>query len=53
MAFYAAKAIFSLVGASKFWEKFNPAAERTFLLFSMRGIGVKEVRAISRAMNVF
>ncbi|MDP1834443.1 MAG: DUF2156 domain-containing protein [Chlamydiales bacterium] len=51
IGFYIARCIFRLDGSGKYWDKFHPQKERLFLLFS-QGIGIKEVRAICRAMNV-
>jgi lysylphosphatidylglycerol synthetase-like protein (DUF2156 family) len=51
IGFYIARCIFRLDGSGKYWAKFHPQKERLFLLFS-QGIGIKEVRAICRAMNV-
>jgi lysylphosphatidylglycerol synthetase-like protein (DUF2156 family) len=44
--------IFHLDGRKKFWEKFHPESERSFLLFSQPRIGRKELIALMRAMNV-
>lgn len=44
--------IFHLHGLKMFWGKFHPEAERSYLLFSQSGIGLKEIIALMRAMNV-
>ncbi|MEI8365107.1 MAG: DUF2156 domain-containing protein [Parachlamydiaceae bacterium] len=44
--------IFHLSGRKKFWDKFQPKSERSYLLFSHSKIGWKELKALRRALNV-
>jgi len=44
--------IFHLSGHKKFWEKFCPKGEPTYLLFSNRGIGIRDAISLMRALNV-
>lgn len=44
--------IFHLGGHKMFWGKFNPQTARSYLLFSHSSIGIKEIYALKRAMNV-
>lgn len=44
--------IFHLGGKKKFWEKFHPQSERSFLIFKQPHIGRNELIALMRAMNV-
>lgn len=41
-----------LHGRKKFWEKFHPESERSFLLFSQPRIGRNELLALMHALNV-
>ncbi len=43
---------FRLDGLKTFWGKFDPKAERSYLLFSQPSIGFKEIRALMHSMNV-
>lgn len=51
-AFRIAQWIFRLEGKKTFWGKFQPTAERSFLLFGRSRIGLKEIQALTRALNV-
>lgn len=44
--------LFHLNGHMKFWEKFQPKSEPSFILFSRGKIGLKEVLSLRRALNV-
>lgn len=43
---------FHLEGRKKFWEKFHPQSERSFLLFSQSRINFSEVVGLMRALNL-
>lgn len=47
-----ARKIFYLGGTKKFWEKFHPESQPSYLLFSEQGIGIRDVIGLARAMNV-
>lgn len=42
----------SLSGPLKFWEKFEPQYQSSYLLFSDSKVGVKEIAAILKTMNI-
>lgn len=50
--FKMTKKIFHLDGRRKYWKKFEPESERSYLLFSKPRIGFKDAVAIMRALNV-
>lgn len=50
--FNTAKLIFHLSGPKKFWEKFHPRNEPTYLLFSQPYLGIREIRSVMKALNV-
>lgn len=43
---------FHLDGKMKFWEKFDPQSRPSYLLFSQSSIGLRDVWALMRALNV-
>jgi lysylphosphatidylglycerol synthetase-like protein (DUF2156 family) len=49
--FKASKRIFHLDNRRKFWKKFEPHNERSFILFSKPRIGIKEILAVMRTLN--
>lgn len=49
--FHSAKWIFNLGQRKIYWKKFHPRTEKAFLLFS-HGIGIKELRALSKALKI-
>jgi lysylphosphatidylglycerol synthetase-like protein (DUF2156 family) len=51
-AFKIAKKIFSLDGRRKYWQKFNPQSERSFVLFGQSRITMRAVIGMMRALNV-
>jgi lysylphosphatidylglycerol synthetase-like protein (DUF2156 family) len=51
-AFKVAQKIFKLSDRQRYWKKFHPRKEPTFVLFSSPRIGIRELRAIIRAFNV-
>jgi len=50
--FKVAKRMFGLDRRRRFWRKFQPQKEPSYLLFSERGIDLKGVRSVMRALNV-
>lgn len=46
-----ANKIFHLHGKKKFWEKFDPVSEKSFLAFKGSYIGLKEIIALKKALN--
>jgi lysylphosphatidylglycerol synthetase-like protein (DUF2156 family) len=50
-AFGIAKKVYDLDGLNMFWGKFHPDKEPLYLLFGKKGIGLRELLGISRAMN--
>jgi lysylphosphatidylglycerol synthetase-like protein (DUF2156 family) len=46
------KWIFHLDQRKRFWQKFHPKTERSFALFSKQGIGIKEIRALIKALII-
>ncbi len=51
-AYNGAKKIFKLDGHRKFWEKYHPQSQRTYILFSRPSIGIKEVLCLARGFNL-
>lgn len=51
--FNLAKKIFRLDARRKYWKKFRPLSEPTFVLFCRPRIGLREVIGVLRAYNVF
>lgn len=51
-AFKVARKVFHLEGRKKYWEKFQPQSERTFILFSDTRIGLSELWGLLRALNI-
>lgn len=49
--FWFARKIFRLDGRKKFWEKFHPESERSFLLLQQPSIGAKEIKALMSALH--
>lgn len=47
-----AKRAFPLDGRRKFWQKFSPESEGTFVLFERKNLTFKEVAAIMKSLNV-
>ncbi len=47
-----AKRAFPLDGRRKFWQKFSPESEGTFVLFERKHLSLKEVGAIMKSLNV-
>lgn len=47
-----AKLVFPLEKLRKFWEKFHPQSERSFLLFSHSYIGLRDIRGLMKALNI-
>jgi lysylphosphatidylglycerol synthetase-like protein (DUF2156 family) len=52
LGFKISQKIFRLQGRKKFWEKFQPHCESSYLLFSQSSISIFEVFALLRALNV-
>lgn len=50
-AFDSAKWFFKLEGRKKFWEKYHPESQGSYVLFSKSGIGLSDIVAIMRALN--
>lgn len=50
--FRLAKRVFSLDGRRKYWEKYQPKRERSFLMFTGPKISVKEWISLKKALNV-
>lgn len=50
--FKVAKRVFHLDTRRRFWRKFQPQNEKSYLVFSDRGIGVRNVLSVMRALNV-
>lgn len=50
--FKAVKMFFPLDSRRKFWEKFRPETKKTFIIFQKSTIGIKEIRAILKAVNL-
>lgn len=47
-----AKKVFPLDGRRKYWKKFSPEPEASFLLFESTKLSLKEIVAIMKALNV-
>ena len=47
-----AKKMLKLEGHRKFWEKYHPQSERTYLLFSRPRVGIKEILCIAKGFNL-
>lgn len=41
-----------LEGQRKFWEKYHPQEEPCYLLFSKKGLGMKELSSLMHALNI-
>lgn len=50
--FSCSKRFFDLDKRREYWKKYKPESERSYLLFSRSGIGIKEILGILRAFNV-
>jgi lysylphosphatidylglycerol synthetase-like protein (DUF2156 family) len=50
--FKIAKMMFHLDRRRRYWRKFQPQREPSYLLFSERGIDLKGVRSVMRSLNV-
>lgn len=50
--YHISKLMFKLGGKKKFWEKFNPQKQPSYLLFSHAGVGLKGMIALMRAVNL-
>lgn len=50
--FQLTKKIFKLDGRRKYWLKFEPQKEPSYVLFSNPNIGIKEIVSLMRALNV-
>lgn len=44
--------ILSLAGRRKFWEKYNPQSEPCYLLFSRKGLGIRELIGLGQSLNI-
>ncbi len=51
-AYAVANRLFHLEGLMKFWDKFQPQGEPSYLLFSEKHIGLCEVWSLLRTLNV-
>lgn len=49
--FKIAKKVFQLAERQRYWKKFQPRSEPTFLLFAKPRIGLSEIKGIMRAFN--
>ncbi|WP_068469308.1 DUF2156 domain-containing protein [Candidatus Protochlamydia phocaeensis] len=47
----AVRGIFHLDGRKKFWEKFHPSSQTSYVLFSEPKIGFREITALLKALN--
>ncbi len=52
MTFTVMKAIFHLEGHFKFWEKFHPKSESSYILFQNSNIRLNQILSLMRALNV-
>lgn len=52
LVFKCVNFVFHLDGKKKFWEKFHPECQPSYLLFSRPKIGINEIRALARALHV-
>lgn len=50
--FKAAKSFFRLDARKKYWNKFHPQSEPSYLLFSQPHIGLREIKSVMSALNV-
>ena len=50
--FLIANKIFPLQGRRKFWDKFQPSSEVTYLLFNQSTISYKDLNALRRALHI-
>jgi lysylphosphatidylglycerol synthetase-like protein (DUF2156 family) len=50
--FKLARKVFNLEGRKKFWEKFHPECEASYLLFGRKHIGIRDIGALMRALNL-
>ena len=50
--FRVAKWIFRLTQRKFYWQQFHPHFKGSYLLFSVSSIGIKEIRALTAAMNI-
>ncbi|MEI8125033.1 MAG: DUF2156 domain-containing protein [Parachlamydiaceae bacterium] len=50
--FWCANRLFHLDKRRKFWEKFHPKSEKTYLLFASSRFGLKELDGLKKALNV-
>lgn len=44
--------LFQLDARQKFWEKFHPQPEPLYMLFARRGLKIRELLALMRALNI-
>ncbi len=49
--FRAARRVYDLDGLHMFWGKFHPDKQPVYILSSKKGVGLRELLSISRAMN--
>lgn len=52
LAFSIANRILNLEGRRTFWEKFHPQNKGTYLLFSHARVGLQELLALKRGLNI-
>lgn len=52
IVFNISQKLFHLDRRRRFWRKFQPEGEPSYLLFSEPGIGIKDVKSVMRALNV-
>lgn len=52
LGFKAAKKVFPLDGRRKYWKKFHPELESSFLVFSKGRISLRQIRSLLKALNV-
>jgi lysylphosphatidylglycerol synthetase-like protein (DUF2156 family) len=52
MVYYVFKKMFKLETKKAFWEKFHPSSSKSFLLFQEKSIGIKELRGLTKALNM-
>lgn len=50
--FTIAKWVFNLEHRKIYWEQFHPSSKRSFILFTKPSIGIRDVRAIMKSLNV-
>lgn len=50
-AFQLTKKIFRLNNRKNYWQKFNPKSERSYILFSNPHVGLKELKAVMKALH--